>query len=170
MSSCAHFLFLPTKDVHVNEGTLVAFHHTAVASTLLRARPDAPDQDRFVGMAQAAVKRQLEFFATRKLSGYWLTEPVFRMQPTCLVKELDWSNPKYPEVKYKAAYDYWVPSRSMIESKGRGKFSGYWPASSEEAKKLLENLRKEMPIGKVLWHGPDSFTTTPTGIDKIPFC
>ena len=170
LSACASFLFLPATDPYVAPGTLIAFHHTTSSQAMLRARPDMPDKDRFASVALGIVNGELEFYERRGLSGLWLLEPMMRIGPTCTYRDIDWSDPAHPKLGYESKYQFWVPSRNMIETMGRGRFTGFWPETMEEAKALIDGLPQGVAIGRSKWFGSETFTTDVEWVAKLPFC
>jgi hypothetical protein len=169
-SACAHFLFLPAKGPIVLRGTLIGFHQTNASQAMLRARPDLPDHDRFVALAVPAINRAVDFYAARGLHRAWLVEPTLQTKPTCVVADIDWSDPDYPVLGYQSVYELWMPSSSMIKRLGRGPFEGDWPETREDVQAIMNGVGRAIGVGKVFFGGPPKFTTDFTAISELPVC
>lgn len=169
-SACAHFLFLPAKNPIVLRGTLIGFDQTNTSQAMLRARPDLPDHDRFVALAVPAINRAVDFYAARGLHRAWLVEATLKTKPTCVIADIDWSNPDYPILGYQSEYEFWMPGNLMIERLGRGSFEGYWPKTSEDVREIMEGVARRIGVKSVFFGGPPKFTTDYTAIEKLPVC
>lgn len=174
LSACAHFLFLPAEKPFVSPGTLIAFHHTTLSQAALRARPDTPDKDRFASVVLDRVNSEMDFYARRGLSRWWLIEPLRRMEPTCLYRDIDWTDAAHPKLGYESKYQYWIPSREMIETAGKGPFSGFWPETQADAQALINRVSPAVFLGQTNWFGPVAFLSSNVEdvdwVEKLPFC
>ncbi len=170
LSACAHFLFLPAINPHVMDNTLIGLHQTTVSLAMLRARKDLPDHDRFVAFALDDLNRIAEFYDRHGLARSWLVEPTIRTVPTCVIANIDWSNPDHPILGYESEYDFWVPSREMIEKLGKGGFTGKWVGDRDSAQALLQSAAEYSPNMSAFFGGRMAFTTDLLGLEKLPTC
>lgn len=170
LSACAHFLFLPAENPLVVEGTLIGFRQTTASYGLFRAGRDLSDRERFTEYAVDTLNRAAELYLWHELERAWLIEPTVRTKPTCFVENIDWSDPKFPKLEYRSEYDFWVPSRLMIERLGRGPFEGYWPDTKDSARALINDIGAEIGVGSVFFGGQPTFSTDLAPLNALPTC
>lgn len=132
ISACAHVLFTAVDDARVLDGGVVAFHHTgAIINMFARRYPDI-EQNSPATTLQSEEER---FYRDEGVDVDFLYWPTMRLNPVCVGAA---KSPRSSHAYMITQYNYYVPSRRLMEAARGRSFQGYWPASAQEAGDLLQ--------------------------------
>lgn len=168
LSACAHFVFMPAKNVFVETDAFIAFHHNATASfTLLHVNGLLPTEHTDEYKKLVAIENL--FYASAGLPIEWLYEPYWRMAPDCFGDYIYNSNDQIIGSSYKSRLKFWTPTRDFIDKVRPTPIKGWWPKDEVEFSIALFPITSTIDMKKYKFQldkNTDFSTQTPPKLGK----
>ncbi|RZI99474.1 MAG: hypothetical protein EON90_11455 [Brevundimonas sp.] len=144
ISVCAQFVAMGAPSVSVRPGSIVAFHNSAVAGSLL-AQMDPRSIPPAV-VAQAAAEK--EVYARWGIDPDALIDQFTGLQPYCTYGGGDRRR------GYKSGAQFWTPPRAWMTKHHPGRVTGWWPSSQIETERAAAEVRDDLPALQGFRFGP----------------
>jgi hypothetical protein len=135
LSACSTYVLLTARSVIVEPGAIVAFHHTganALEAIAYRSRRPVPP-----AVLQPAADERA-FFGEAGLEPVLLDQLGMAVEPSCFGIRARAQGGRERFMNYR--WSWFIPTHAEAEAMFRGRLSGYWPSSAEEAEQAFAAL------------------------------
>jgi len=126
LSACAHIIFVGADNLVVEEGAIVAFHHTATFNYMNYGTEARPFEHEVLERESAA---ELSYYAERDLDARFLLWPGIATNVSCIGFDPDRPAQQFVVV---SQFGWVVPSRAEVENVRNARFAGWWPLSRQD--------------------------------------
>lgn len=123
MSACAHFVFMGVSNVFVEEGAVVAFHHTSTQNLLTYGDRAPPNE---LQILQRESDAERAFYSQIGIDERFLLWPGIGLNVLCVGPGVGSSGTEWGVV---TQVGWMVPSRTAIQNERREDFDGWWPSA-----------------------------------------
>ena len=175
LSACATFLLMMTENVEVEQGTAIGFHENP-AGTLSIMLASGVIQDINDEMWNSIRLHGLNAFTAydnASLDKRFLVESVLGLNTSCLhsLVRAPSDEEKIIGFRVRRAYNYWVPTRSLVDDVRMTKIKGWWPADHSEAVAGFVSLGYNINSKRITYSDVDKPNLALGLVDtNIPIC
>lgn len=128
VSGCAQFILASVRNSRIEEGTFIAFHHTATALLAVVQKSGIAIPPDVSAHLKLQSDTEMLFYQTYALDPQLLIAPLAEMELACLDFEQD-STGSIAPFRMQSGWAFFTPYREDFEALIRRDVKGWWPAS-----------------------------------------
>lgn len=170
ISACAHFILTAASDVTVEKDTLVGFHQTATATWRMLNDNDLIDKSALTNSYVELMEQELEFYRKFDLDDRWLSEPYWRMKPSCFSEMIYGKGGQIVGSRVANTKRAWTPRKEFIDSVRKTPIKGWWPNNPEEHNEAVKLRAKAEHIRRYMFQPDAHFRYVSSYKYTLPDC
>ncbi|MEH6488270.1 hypothetical protein [Hyphomonas oceanitis] len=149
VSGCAHFILASVRNSRVEEGTFIAFHHTATALLAVVQRSDMAIPADALAHLKLQSEIELIFYEAYGIDPKLLIAPLAEMELSCLDFGQESTGP-LASFRMRSVLAFFTPYREDFEALIQRDVKGWWPDNLFEfGRSLPDNYEEAYPWERI---------------------